>query len=105
MLWEKYEKGWQKKVTVYGNKLFQRLSYEEWGLKSVPPLSAERRAEELAGKTKSIVEYPGSSLKPAEVRDLLQKYGSGARQSYHRKWFWGSIIGMPISAPVALIPV
>ena len=105
MLWEKYEKGWQKKVTVYGNKLFQRLSFEEWGLKSIPPLSPKRRAEELEGKTKSIVEYPGSLLKPAEVTNILRRYGSSDKQSYHRKWFWWSIIGMPITAPAALVPV
>lgn len=62
MEWDKYEKGWQKKVTVYGNKLFQRLPFEEWGLKSVPPMSVERRKEELAGEKKFIVEYPGSLL-------------------------------------------
>lgn len=105
MLWEKYEKGWQKKVTVYGNKLFQRLSYEEWGLKSVPSLSAKRRAEELEGKTKSTVEYPGTVLKPEEVSDILRRYGSNEKQSYHRKWLWATIIGMPITIPVALIPV
>lgn len=105
MLWEKYEKGWQKKVTVYGNKLFQRLSYEEWGLKSVPPLSAKRRAEELEGKRKSTVQYPGSLLKPEEVNNILQRYGSDAKQSYHSQWFWGTVIGMPFTAPVALIPV
>ncbi|KAL8939345.1 MAG: hypothetical protein Q9216_003409 [Gyalolechia sp. 2 TL-2023] len=48
--WEKAEKGWKKKVTDYGNKLFARIPYEEWGLKSVPPLSKRRGAEELRGK-------------------------------------------------------
>jgi len=105
MLWEKYEKGWQKKVTVFGNKLFQRLSYEEWGLKSVPPLSAKRKAEELKGKTKSTVHYPESLLKPEEVNDILQRYGSDAKQGYHSKWFWWTVIGAPFTAPVALIPV
>jgi hypothetical protein len=28
--WESAEKGWQKKVTEYGNKLFDRIPYEEW---------------------------------------------------------------------------
>ena len=105
MKWEKHEKGWQKRVTVYGNKLFQRLPFEEWGLKSIPPLSAKRRAEELEGKTKSTVDYPRSLLKPAEVERIIQDYGSDARQGYHRKWLWGSIIGMPITFPFGLIPM
>lgn len=103
--WEKFEKGWQKKVTVYGNKLFQRLPFEEWGLKSVPPLSVERRKQELEGKKKSIVEYPESVLKVEKVMRVLQEYGSDARQSYHRKWLWRSIIGMPFTLPVGLIPM
>ena len=103
--WEKSKDGWRKKVTVYGNKLFQRLPFEEWGLKSVPPLTAKRKEEELQGKIKSHVEYPESLLKPEEVQEALQKYGSNDRQSYHRKWFWGSVIGMPLSAPAALVPM
>ena len=103
--WEKYKDGWRKKVTVYGNKLFQRLPFEEWALKSVPPLTAKRRDEELRGKIKSRVGYPKSLLKPEAVQKALQDYGSDDRQRYHKKWFWGSILGMPVSAPFALIPV
>lgn len=105
MLWEKYESGWQKKVTVYGNKLFQRLPYEEWGLKSVVPLSETRRAEELERRTKSNVKYPSSILGEERVRELLKWYASHERQRYHRKWMWASLFGMPITAPVALLPV
>lgn len=105
LLWEKNESGWQKKVTEYGNKLFQRLSYQEWGLKSVPPLSERRKAEELEGKTKSTVEYPGSLVDEAQVREVLRGYASEEKQAYHRKWMWASVAGMPVSAPIALLPV
>ena len=105
LLWEKYESGWQKRVTVYGNKLFQRISYEEWGLKSVPPLSERRKAEELERRTKSSVEYPSSVLDEDKVKEALRSYASREKQSFHRKWMWGSVVGMPISAPVALVPV
>lgn len=103
--WEKYEKGWQKKVTSYGNKLFERLPYQEWGLKSVPPLSERRRAEELEGKEEVLVQYPGTIHTPESILGVLREYGGKDRQAVHTKWLWGSIIGMPISAPVALIPV
>lgn len=103
--WEKYKTGWRKKVTVYGNKLFQRLPFEEWGLKSIPPLTAKRRDEELQGRIKSRVEYPESLLKQEAVQEALQKYGGDERQSFHKKWFWLSVLGMPLSAPCALIPV
>ena len=103
--WEKKQSGWQKKVTTYGNKLFQRLPYAEWGLKSIPPLSARRKREVVDGKGKVRIEYPRTFIESREVHDVLQKLGSKEKQKFHTKWLWGSIIGMPISAPVALVPV
>lgn len=99
--WEKKESGWQKKVTDYGNKLFQRLPYEEWGLKSIPPLSARRRSDEIEGKEEVHLEFPELLIEPERVQDALKMYGSNKKQAFHSKWLWGSIIGMPISAPVA----
>ena len=103
--WEKEKSGWQKKVTSYGNKLFQRLPYAEWGLKSIPPLSARREQNEFEGKEEVRIEYPRAFIESQEVYDALQKLGSKEKQNFHTKWLWGSVIGMPISAPVALIPV
>ena len=103
--WEKKDSGWQKKVTSYGNKLFQRVPYAEWGLKSIPPLSARRKQEEIEGKGDVRIEYPAAFIDSAEVHDALQKLGSKDKQRFHNKWLWGSIIGMPLSAPVSLIPV
>ena len=101
LTWEKKESGWQKRVTLYGNYLFQRLPHAEWGLKSIPPLSAD----EIEGKDEVRIEYPEALIDSREVHDALQKLGSKETQNFHAKWLWGSIIGMPISAPVALIPV
>lgn len=103
--WEKKDSGWQKKVTAYGNSLFQRLPYQEWGLKSIPPLSARRKSEELEGREVTELEYPEGLLEPQRVQEDLEMYGSDEKQGFHTKWMWGSIIGMPISAPVALIPM
>lgn len=103
--WEKKESGWQKKVTSYGNKLFQRLPYAEWGLKSIPPLSARRKQDEIEGKEEVRLEYPEALMDRREVHNALQELGSSERQGFHTKWFWASIAGMPISAPVALLPV
>ena len=102
--WEKYEKGWQKKLTEYGNKLFARIPFEEWSLKSIPPLSARRRADELEGKEKVPVAFPRSLIRQEAVSDVMGKLGT-ERQALHKKMMWWSIVGMPITAPVALIPM
>lgn len=105
MKWEKAEKGWQKKVTSYGNRLFQTIPHEEWGLKSIPPLSRRQKEEEFTGKKVVDVVFPGSVIGEEKVKEALKKYAGDERQGFHTKWMWGSIIGMPISAPVALVPV
>lgn len=102
--WEKYDKGWQKKVTEYGDKIFQRIPYEEWGLKSIPPLSATREAEKLKRTEKTDVTFPPSLIKPQSVEGVLRTLAT-ERQALHTKRMWWSIVGMPVTAPVALIPV
>lgn len=106
--WEKSEKStfdWQKRVTRLGNQLFQRLPYAEWGLKSIPPLSARKRREEIEGKEEVRVEYPDAFIEPAHIQRTLEHLGSSEKQAFHQKWFLASMAGMPISAPVALLPV
>lgn len=103
--WEKKESGWQKKVTQYGNKLFQQLPYQEWGLKSIPPLSARRTAGEIKGDKEVDLKYPKALMEPPQVQDVLKMYGSDEKQKFHTKWLWRSILGMPITIPVALIPM
>jgi hypothetical protein len=101
--WEKSNKKWQRTVTEYGNRAFQRIPFEEWGLKSIPPLSPQRRAEGAAGK-KVEVTFPLTLIRPDSIGALLRKLGT-ERQSLHRKRMWWSIVGMPITLPMALVPV
>ncbi|KAL8752895.1 MAG: hypothetical protein Q9199_005427 [Rusavskia elegans] len=107
--WEKAEKGWrtgwQKKVTHYGNKLFETIPHEEWGLKSIPPLSKRRKDAELEGKKEVEVIFPGSMIAEDKVTMALQEFAGDERQGFHTKWMWATIVGMPLSAPAALIPI
>lgn len=103
--WEKAEKGWQKKVTSYGNRLFQTIPHEEWGLKSIPPISKRRSEEELLGKEHVDLVFPASVINEREVTEALRRYAGDERQAFHTRWMWGAIAGMPIAAPVALLPV
>jgi hypothetical protein len=102
--WEKKESGWQKKLVDYGNQALKRIPYEEWGLKSIPPLSARRKADELAGKETVEVNFPPTLMPEGTVTEVLRKLGT-ERQSLHKQRMIWSFVGMPLVAPFALIPM
>lgn len=88
----------------YGNYALRRIAYEEWGLKSVPPLSSRKKDEEISGQGTVEVAYPGKIMSEMRAREVLKKLAT-ERQALHRKRLLWSFIGMPISAPFALIPI
>ena len=102
--WEAKESGWQRKIVDYGNHALKRIPYEEWGLKSVPPLSKKRRDGETTGLTRVEVVYPKTLMAMDRVPSILQAL-STEREALHKKKLVWCFIGMPISAPFALIPV
>lgn len=102
--WEASDNRLQKKITGWGNTAFDRIPYQEWALKSIPPLSTRREKEELHGKAEVDALFPASIIKPADVPGLLRTVAT-ERQALHRKWMWWSLIGIPFTAPVALIPM
>ncbi|KAI1207934.1 mitochondrial K+-H+ exchange-related-domain-containing protein [Annulohypoxylon truncatum] len=102
--WEKKEAGWQKKVVVYGNSLLRRIHFEEWGLKSVPPLSTKRREEEVLGKDKNQLIYPEDIIPTKHAVNVLRALGTDREPLHKTRLIW-CLIGMPISAPFALVPV
>lgn len=102
--WESQEKGWQKKVTEYGNKAMQRIPFEEWGLKSVPPLSAKRAAEDIQGRSAVEVVFPGNVIKSQEIPPLIKRLGT-ERQALHSRKLWWSVVAAPFTIPFALVPM
>jgi hypothetical protein len=102
--WEKAEKGWKKKVTEYGNKAFATIAYEEWGLKSIPPLSARKEKDELEGKEVVELEYPENWKHEKPITDIVRQLAT-ERQALHKKYMIISLVGAPLTAPVALLPV
>ena len=105
--WEKDEKAvgnWKKKVTFYGNQALKRIPYEEWGLKTIPALSAKRKQDIVDGKAKYEVLFPGLYLPKERVPGILEKLAKD-RQSMHRSKLIWSIVIMPFTAPFMLIPV
>lgn len=102
--WEREEKGWKKSVTSYGNTLLRRIPYAEWGLKTVPTLTDRFKRAYEQGNSRVEVLFPGSYLKEERIGTILRKLAT-ERQALHRKRLIWSIVGMPISAPFALIPM
>jgi len=103
--WEAADKGWQKKVTVYGNQLFRRIPFEEWGLKTLPPLTKTREREMIVtGKLRFDVLFPGRFVKEGSVLGTLERL-SRERQALHARKLWQSVALMPVTVPFALVPV
>ncbi|KAL2813694.1 mitochondrial K+-H+ exchange-related-domain-containing protein [Aspergillus granulosus] len=102
--WEEADKGWKKHLVSWGNRVQQRIPYEEWALKSIPSLSAQQRIDELHGTRKVDVVFPGNAIKEEKLLSILHKL-STERQDLHRRRMWWSFIAAPFTAPVALIPV
>lgn len=102
--WERRESGWQRKIVDYGNHALRRIPYQEWGLKSVPPLSRRRRVDEMAGKEPVELAFPGSVIAPGEAAGILRRLGT-EREALHRMRLMWCCVGMPLTAPVALLPM
>jgi hypothetical protein len=105
--WEKDEKApgnWKKKVTFYGNQALKRIPYEEWGLKTIPALTAKRRQEILEGRSKDQVIFPGLYMREQNVPGELGKWAK-ERQAMHRSKLIWSVVIMPFTAPFMLVPV
>ena len=103
--WESAEKGWQKQVTNYGNQLFRRIPFEEWGLKTLPPLTKTREKEMVeTGRLRFDVLFPGKFVKEESVLGTLKRLAT-ERQALHKSKLWQSVALMPVTAPFALVPV
>ena len=102
--WERAEKGWQKRLTVEGNRFLRRIPYEEWGLKTIPPATKKRLEDADNGKVTMECHYPGAFLNGRKVPETLRLLAT-ERQALYRKRMWNCIIGMPFTAPFALVPV
>lgn len=102
--WEAAKSGWKKTVTTYGNQGLQRIPYQEWGLKSFPPLNDETRAEELSNNKKFEIIFPGNIIQREDVPKIMRRLASERKQLHWKRFMW-SLIGMPFAIPFGLIPV
>ncbi|KAH8072260.1 mitochondrial K+-H+ exchange-related-domain-containing protein, partial [Cristinia sonorae] len=107
---EAAEGKWQRKVYVYGERLVDRIDFEELALKSVDPnlgpkLSKFGRSEtQISDQGTGTIPliYPGSACSSplSHLKSLLEK-----RTPRHRKGFLMWMILAPFTAPFMIIPV
>lgn len=102
--WEEAEGGWKKHLVTWGNRVQQRIPFEEWGLKSIPSLTSQRRSDETHGKRKIDVLFPGNAVRLEKVPGILHTIAT-ERQEFHRKKMIWSLVLAPITAPFALVPM
>ncbi|KAG5948815.1 hypothetical protein E4U53_006127 [Claviceps sorghi] len=112
--WERKESGWQKKVVEYGNHAFRRIPYEEWGLKSVPPLSSwrgrrrdgevEENLQSQDGQEHVELVFPRSVMSEAQAEEVVRRMGR-ERDGLHRRRLMWCVVGMPITVPFAVVPI
>lgn len=102
--WEEADKGWKKHLVSWGNRMQQRIPFEEWGLKSIPSLNAQRRINKSDADRKVDFLFPGNAIRREKLPSILQRIAL-ERQDLHRKRMYWSFIVAPFTAPIALIPV
>lgn len=109
---------WKKRTTAWGNMMFRRIPFEEWGLKSVPPLKKASSQHEAGGNGVNVsgaaarqgrrveVQFPGlyQGLCKDSVNQTLRALAT-ERQGLHKGRMRWSIVGMPLTIPFALVPM
>ncbi|TBU23259.1 mitochondrial K+-H+ exchange-related-domain-containing protein [Dichomitus squalens] len=102
------ESSWKRKAFLYGERLVDRLDFEELALKSLDPSLGPKISNIVPSSSKT--EGPSTiplvfptSVSPAPIphlHSLLER-----RTPKHRKGFWMWLAISPLTAPFAIIPI
>ncbi|KNZ47820.1 hypothetical protein VP01_610g4 [Puccinia sorghi] len=111
---------WKLKIYKTGERMMDKIPFEEWALKSIDPPSLStkiRPAEGLrdkseTGSTKEAEEevhaitllYPGSLCVERELMSGLQR-AMAEHEPFHRKWMKMNIFLSPLTLPCAIVPL
>ncbi|SOV08344.1 uncharacterized protein UDID_00610 [Ustilago sp. UG-2017a] len=115
--------GWKRRTYVLGERLMDRIEYQEWALKGIDPAMgphlihgrAKDENEQDPNEVKSAESgiprldhipllYPPSLLNPDRLMKSLNNL-TDHRTPHHYRRFWYCVVGMPITIPFALVPV
>lgn len=129
--WEKWKASdtkWKVALVRWVDTMLERISYQEWTLKTIPAQSAVlRRLKESASSSSSSSSAPTKFVKnlaniaephtiekipiihPSIIsKGLISNQLTGLAHrglTHHWKYFWYSAIGAPLTLPMALVPV
>lgn len=109
------QSNWKYKVYITGERLMDKIPFEEWAMKSIEPLSLPTHLPNLnpndhheKPKSASIdpieLLYP-SLLGPSEKLLEWLKTSMIEREPYHRKWMKYNLLISPFTLPFAILPV
>ncbi|RPA86078.1 hypothetical protein BJ508DRAFT_322224 [Ascobolus immersus RN42] len=115
---EQAPSGWKKSLTTWGNSVVARIPFEEWSLRSIPPasyrkaqLAAQKKSDlntavEETADNKVVLLYPKAIIHGGESAILKRlEEVTAERLGVHKKSLVWNVVGMPIVAPFALVPV
>ncbi|GAA5982723.1 hypothetical protein JCM10908_006761 [Rhodotorula pacifica] len=111
----------KRKIYTFGERMMDRIEYEEWALKAIDPalapkLGASRSTPASAQEGDATVAkgkqpredvellYPSSLLSDKALLDQLKTLLEH-REPHHRSAMWKCLLVSPLTAPFALIPI
>lgn len=108
---------WKRRTYVLGERLMDRIEYQEWALKGIDPamgphlirgqgVEAEKPLSDNGVPKLDHIPllYPPSLLQPNPLLKNLKNL-TDHRTPHHYRRFWYCVVGMPITIPFALVPV
>ena len=106
---------WKRRTYVLGERLMDRIEYQEWALKGIDPamgphlIGGPPKDADGQNKDSGIPKldhipllYPRSLLDPDRLLKSLKNL-TDHRTPHHYRRFWYCLAGMPITIPFALI--
>ncbi|GAA5997600.1 Mrx19p [Rhodotorula paludigena] len=115
----KADGGWKRKTYDLGERMMDRIEYEEWALKAIDPalapklLSSRSSSSDLpskpaqGGQPEKEVEllYPPSLLQDEQALVAALKEQLDHREPHHRSAMWRCLLLSPLTWPFAIIPI
>ncbi|GAA5931204.1 hypothetical protein JCM1841_003487 [Sporobolomyces salmonicolor] len=110
------EGSWKKRSYDLGERLMDKIEYEEWALKAIDPAFAPKPWRRIPSSTPSKqgsstssdepvnLIYPPSLLDEPALLDSLKKQLEN-REPHHRRAMWRCLLLSPLTWPFAIVPI